>query len=288
MSHATVTDLLRDGTSRLAKAGVDRARVEAEWLLADLLHTSPLTLQLDGAAVPFDAREQYWLHIARRAQGIPLQYVTGRAAFFDLLFDVEPGVFIPRPETEAVVERALEALRARQAGLGRGLRMVDVGTGSGCIAATLARALPACLVVGIEVSWSALLVAQRNLKRHGLLDRVRVVQGRWLEPILVRVDAIVSNPPYVPTDQVDRLPLTVRQEPRVSLDGGADGLRDVNRLLAAAPDHLQSRGLLIMECGEEQAVPLGRRATALPWVASVALVRDLAGRPRGLIIERTD
>ena len=132
------------------------------------------------------------------------------------------------------------------------------------------------------------MVAQRNLKRHGLLSQVQVVQGRWLEPISARVDAIVSNPPYVPTDQVNRLPLTVRQEPRTSLDGGRDGLRDLDVVISQASDCLLSRGLLALECGEEQVEPLRRRVAGLSWVSSVEPVHDLAGRPRGLIIERTD
>ena len=288
MSTATVAELIRTGASRLDHAGVERASVEAEWLLADLLHTTPLTMRLDEVVVPPEAAERYMGWIAERARGVPLQYLTGQAPFFGMMFDVEPGVFIPRPETELLVERVVRILSERQARLGTPLRVVDVGSGSGCIAAALAKAVPACLVVGIEVSWFALLVAQRNLKRHGLLDRVRLVQGRWLEPIIGRVDLIVSNPPYVPTDQVDRLPLNVRQEPRMSLDGGADGLRDLDRLVASAPSRLSARGIMAMECGEEQVAPLCRRIAGLPWVADVQPWHDLAGRPRGMLIERAD
>lgn len=289
MIAATVAQLIRDGAQQLEHAGVERARVEAEWLLADALRTTPLTMQLDNTPVRAESAEQYFSWIAQRARGVPLQYLTGQAAFCGLMFDVEPGVFIPRPETESLVEQVigrLKPMHRQHARLGRPFRVVDVGTGSGCIAATLAKALPACLIMGIEVSWVALLVAKRNLKRHGLLDQVRLVQGRWLEPVLGRVDAIVSNPPYVPTDQVDRLPLTVRQEPRVSLDGGADGMRDLDQLLMLAPSRLSARGLMAMECGEEQVTPVCRRVASMPWAAKVQPWHDLAGRPRGILVER--
>ena len=291
MSASMVEQLLRAGASRLDDAGVERPRVEAEWLLADALQTTPLTMQLDHLPVAPEAAARYLDWIAERARGVPLQYVTGQAAFFGMMFDVQPGVFIPRPETEALVERIVQYLKPTHPDSAQPNRMrqvVDAGTGSGCIAAALAVALPACLVIGIEVSWFALLIAQRNLNRHGLLDRVRLVQGRWLEPIIGRVDVIVSNPPYVPTEQVDRLPLNVRQEPRVSLDGGIDGLRDVDRLLALAPDRLSAGGLLAMECGEEQAMPLCHRVAGLPWVATVQPWHDLAGRPRGLLVKRAE
>lgn len=262
---------------------MERARGEAEWLLASLLRVTPLEVYLDEACVAPAIAEQFFAWIERRTQGVPLQYLTGEAEFFGRTFEVKPWVFIPRPETEAVVEQALTALRARQAKAGRPLRLLDLGTGSGCIAVTLAGALPACLVVGIEVSWTTLSVARRNVRRHGLDGRIRLVQGRWLEPIRGRVDAVVSNPPYVPTGQIDRLPPDVRQEPRLSLDGGRDGLRDLEHLLAASPRALLPGGLLVMECGEEQVEPLRRQAVGASWVSTVTPLRDLAGRPRGIL-----
>ena len=128
------------------------------------------------------------------------------------------------------------------------------------------------------------MAARGNLRRHGLLNRVRLARGRWLTPLRGRVDAIIANPPYVPSAQVDRLPLDVRREPRRSLDGGPDGLRDALEILAGAPRVLQPGGLLIMECGEEQAHGLAQRAKASPWVSTARSIMDLAGRPRGIIV----
>jgi release factor glutamine methyltransferase len=230
--------------------------------------------------------ERFRAGIAARARGIPLQYVLGEAEFFGARFAVGPGVFIPRPETEAVLERVIGALRGMAARRRAPLRLLDLGTGSGCIAATLARELSPCLVVGVELSWGPLLTARRNVRRLGLDGVVRLVQGRWTEPLGGAFDGIVSNPPYVPSDDVDRLPRDVRQEPRVSLDGGPDGLRALGQLLAEAPRLVRSGGMLALECGETQAAWLEDRAAREAWAAEVELVADLAGRPRGVLVTR--
>jgi release factor glutamine methyltransferase len=212
----------------------------------------------------------------------------GEAEFFGRTFAVRPGVFIPRPETEVVVEAALTRLRALAQRLGRPLRLLDVGTGSGCIAVTLARALPACAVVGIEVSWGALQVAAANARRHGVSERVHWVHGRGLEPFSpgARFDGLLSNPPYVPSGLVQQLPLDVRREPSESLDGGPDGMRELVGLLGGAPQLLNPGGVMALECGEDQAEPLLRAARGARWAAESAALGDLTGRPRGVLIVR--
>ena len=252
--------VLRAGAKQLEAAGVERARREAEWLLGELVGSRPLELYLEERELPGATIEQFFSRIEARASGTPLQYLLGEAEFFGARFAVAPGVFIPRPETEAVVEDTLRALRVKEAVLERPLRLLDLGTGSGCIAVTLARELPACVVVGVELSWDALLLARQNVLRHGLEERVRLVHGSWLSPIRGLVDGVVSNPPYIPSAQVDRLPLDVRQEPRLSLDGGERGTRDLLHLLAEAPKVLRSGGMLALECGEAQVEALGRAA----------------------------
>jgi release factor glutamine methyltransferase len=200
---------------------------------------------------------------------------------------VQPGVFIPRPETEGIVEAAVAALRERQQALGRSLRLLDLGTGSGCVAISLALALPACVVVGVELSWEALRAARRNVLRHELGARVRLIQGSWLEAVRGSFDGVVTNPPYVPDAQVDHLPLDVRQEPRLSLDGGRDGLREIERLLQQVPHVLAPGGLIALECGEAQAAPLLRRLGAAAWCGRAVQLSDLADRPRGILAWRT-
>ena len=279
-------DVIREGAKQLQAAGMEHGRREAEWLLSRLMGSRPLELYLQERMLSEQTAARFFSHIDARLQGVPLQYLLGEAEFCGQRFAVAPGVFIPRPETEAVTEAALTALRLRANTLTRPLRLLDLGTGSGCIAVTLARALPACVVVGVEVSWNALRVAQKNIQRHGLERHVCVVQGRWLEPIRGLFDGIISNPPYVPSAQVDRLPLDVRQEPRISLDGGDDGMQVLVHLMAHAPRLLAPGGILALECGEEQVDELMRAASTSSWIDTARPLHDLAGRPRGVLMTR--
>ena len=283
-ANPRASQLVREGTGRLRDAGMEHARVEAEWLLGRLLGAKPVELYLEDAELPEQVASSFFSQINARASGIPLQYLLEEAEFFGRSFFVRPGVFIPRPETETMVEAALQALKRRQAAVARPLRLLDLGAGSGCIAVTLAGMLPACVVVGVEISWEALHVARQNVLRHRLAARTHLVQGSWLQPIRGRFDGIVSNPPYVPSAQVDHLPLDVRQEPRVSLDGGTTGMDDVLHLMAEAPQALQRGGILALECGEEQVHPLMRIASDASWVAAASPVQDLTGRPRGVVV----
>jgi release factor glutamine methyltransferase len=283
----TAPALIREGFRLLAAQGLDNARREAEWLLSHLLGVPDLELYLspETRVAPSKA-EEFLAVIARRAAGTPLQYLLGEAEFFGAAFEVRPGVFIPRPETEAVLECALGALRGLAAKRRKPLRLLDLGTGSGCIAVTLARELSPCLVVGVELSWEALLTTRRNVRRHRLDRVVRLVQGQWTEPLTGMFDGIVSNPPYVPSDQVDRLPLDVRQEPRLSLDGGPDGMQPYASLFAGIPRLLRPAGVAALECGEDQVDPLVRTARHQGWVESAEPIRDLTGRLRGLLLTR--
>ena len=278
--------LLREGAQRLRLAGMDHAQQDAEWLLSRLLGSNPLELYLEEHDIPEPTIERFFSQLKARAAGTPIQYLLREAEFFGERFIVRPGVFIPRPETEAIVEAALEALCASAEEVGRPLRLLDLGTGSGCIAVTLARRLPACVVVGVEVSWTALRIARENILRHGLTSRVQLVQGRWLDPVGGVVDGIIANPPYVPSAHVDQLPLDVRREPRLSLDGGVDGMRELNGLMAEIPRVVRPGGMVALECGEEHVSELVRQASTASWVEHVRPLQDLAGRPRGVLIRR--
>ena len=276
---------VQEGARRLQALGAAHARYEAEWLLGRLAGLKPLEVYLEDTPLPAETAERFFSQINARASGVPLHYLLGEAEFFGERFTVRPGVFIPRPETEAIVEHALQALRRLEAARGRPLRVLDLGTGSGCIAVTAARALPTCVVVGVELSWGPLVVAKQNVLRHGVSSRVSLMQGNWLEAIRGEFDGILANPPYVPSAQVDHLPLDVRQEPRVSLDGGEEGLRDLRALLAQAPRVLRPNGIMMLECGEEQVDRLMDEAAMMPWVHRAKALRDLAGRPRGVLID---
>ena len=284
--------VLREGAAALQAAGIGPSRAEAEWLLSHLLGMRPLELYLLERELPAQLVNRFQSQVAARAAGRPLQYLLGEAAFYGRIFEVGPGVFIPRPETEAVVEAALAALRGRP---GRGAkpgeapdrpcRVLEAGVGSGCIAVTLACELPACRVVGVEVSWVALQAARRNARRHQVDDRVALVQGSWLDALRGMWDAVIANPPYVPTDRVERLPLDVRQEPAASLDGGPTGRQALRRLLAEAPRVLRPGGLLALECDEDQVAWLLDEARRGPFAEGRPL-QDMAERPRGALLTR--
>ncbi|MBP8974108.1 MAG: peptide chain release factor N(5)-glutamine methyltransferase [Anaerolineae bacterium] len=221
--------------------------------------------------------------VARRADGVPLAYLTGERAFYDLTLIVTPDVLIPRPETEHLVERALAWARTR----GKPPRIADVGAGSGAIAVTLARHLPAAQVWALDVSRAALGVARRNAARYDLGQRIRFVQADLLGPLLGArgaFDLIVANLPYVPTSALEALPVS-RHEPRLALDGGPDGLAVIRRLLAQVPRVLAADGLLLLEIEAaqgEQAAAL--TVEALPG-ARVTVHADYAGHDRVLSAE---
>jgi release factor glutamine methyltransferase len=232
--------------------------------------------------------------VARRAARQPMSVVLGRREFWGLEFDVTPAVLAPRPETEIVLEAALDV--AGRAGWKpappgatgvRPVTIVDVGTGSGCLAVCLAREFPSARVVATDISREALVVAGRNAARHGVRDRVALVRTSLLSGLRASASLIVSNPPYVPTGEIATLPPEVRDwEPHGALDGGADGLDAVRALLEDAPRVLVPGGWLIMEFGFGQHDGV-REALARSALALDEIRLDLQGIPRTLVARRT-
>ncbi len=278
----TPRELIGELEARLCEAGIANARAEAEWLLADTLGMRRTELYLRDGPVSSAQREQLQERLSRRLSGEPLQYVLGSCDFFGHRFAVSPGVFIPRPETETLAELAIEFLRRRAAPTAVGAPWVlELGTGSGCLAISLAKAVPTCIVVAVELSWMALQVARTNVITHRVEHRLRLVHTDWTAGIRGTFELIIANPPYVPSAEVDAR----MGDPRQSLDGGPDGMMFHRRTLADAPRLLSAGGALLMECAEGQALPLRQMGQALPWTKAVRIYEDLAGRPRGLFIE---
>jgi len=231
----------------------DVPRLEAEVLLAHVLDNSRAVLFTHPERSLSPAQlDHYQALVRRRAVDYPLPYLTGHVEFYGLEFEVTPEVLIPRPETETLVELAL-ARRPRSA--------VDVGTGSGCIAVSLAVRLPEARIYATEISPAALAVALRNAERHGVAERVHFLVGDLLSPCPGPVDLIVSNPPYVATGEWASLPASVREyEPRLALEGGPDGLDVVRRLLAQASAAWVS--------SHRPPTGVGGLARAAAWVSS--------------------
>jgi release factor glutamine methyltransferase len=274
---ASIQQIIQEATARLRPI-TDTPRLEAEVLLSHVLDVSRTRLlTYPEHLLTTDQLSHYQARIHRRASDYPLPYLTGRAEFYGLELEVTPEVMIPRPETETLVGLAL----AR-----RPSTVVDVGTGSGCIAIALAANLPDVAIYAIEISPPALAVARRNVERHGLGARVRLMGGNVLTPRPSPVDLIVSNPPYVSTNEWITLPLSVRNhEPRLALDGGSDGLTVIQQLLIQAPAVLRPGGALLIEIGAEQGETVSRLARTFFPRAAVCLHPDLAGRDRVLEIQ---
>ena len=277
----TVRQALKNAESRLLSEGVDDPRMEAQVLLAHLLSVSRARLYADLLdPIPADAQDEYDRMVERRAVGEPTAYLTGRREFYGLDLHVDPRVLIPRPETELLVELALD----RASVLERPL-IAEVGVGSAAVAVSLARHLPTATIYATDLSTEALEVAAINCRAYGVEDRVRLLHGDLLGPVPEQVDVILSNPPYVNRRDLSSLPIEIREhEPRVALDGGADGLDVIRRLLPQVRDRLKPSGAFLMEIGYDQAHGVRDLACSAFPGSEVELVKDLAGIERVLVV----
>lgn len=281
----TVGEALRRGTGALRMAGIADPEIEAEILLRHALGygRAHLFARLTDE-LPDEAEQRYRDLLGRRGRHIPTAYLTGVREFYDLELEVGPGVLIPRPETEHVVEESLrigrELLRERDR-----VTFVDVGTGSGAIALAVAKHLPALRVLAADCSPAALAVAALNAKRLRLAGRVTFLEGDLLESVHEPVDIIAANLPYIPSAVVDTLAPEVRgHEPRLALDGGPGGLDLIARLLAQSASVLRAGGAIILEIGHDQAGALCQIAAELLPGSGVAFAPDLAGIDRVAVI----
>jgi len=272
-SRLTIQDALIDATRVLgAMMEAHDARLQAELLLAHALEVSRATIlaRLTENILP-DVSARYTANVARRAKNEPLAYILGHQEFFGLDFFVDRRVLIPRHETETLVQLALE--RARDIA---SPAIVDVGTGSGALALTLAYHLPDARVFAIDQSRDALDVARLNAKRLNLEARIKFLQADLLESFVDSFDVLVANLPYIPTTRFDQLPREVREfEPRVALDGGADGLVVIRRLLAQLPERAKPNAIALLEISEEQGANAMKSARQILPHAEVLMHRDL-------------
>jgi len=277
----TVAEALQAACSALQPHS-ESARLDAQVLLAHLLQV-PRTWVLIHPEAYLTPSQAQALHAAqeRLRRGVPLPYVLGAWEFYGRAFTVTPAVLIPRPETELLVEAALAWLDAHP----RRGRAVDAGTGSGCIAVTLAVERPSLRVAAADISPAALSVARRNVLRHAVSGRVRLLCADLLTPFAPHsCDLICANLPYIPTQTLRGLKVYGR-EPSLALDGGADGLQLIRRLLAQAQTRLAPGGLLLLEIEATQGGAALRLAQRAFPAARVTLRRDLRGLPRLVRVE---
>jgi release factor glutamine methyltransferase len=288
----SIGELARQGTVLLLRAGIEQAGLETAWLLEHALRVTPLDLRLnESQIVEGEGLRRARALLTRRADREPLQYLLGTQEFCGLEFEVEPSVLIPRPETELLVEAAVRCA-GMQPEAGRRPIVADVGTGSGCIAVSLARRLPLAVLYATDCSAEALRVARRNAERHAVAGQVTFLEGDMLKPLRAcglsgRVDIAVSNPPYIAEREWEALQPEVRLfEPRIALAGGEDGLAVYRRLVQEAVDCLSADGWLIMEVGQGQAESVRMLLDATKQYGTVDVRPDQAGIDRVVCAQR--
>jgi release factor glutamine methyltransferase len=274
-----VIDLITAATEHMTSRGFGNARLEVERLLGSVLGMSRIELYLAfDRIVDGRDREAFRNLYRRRLAHEPLQFLTGETEFREIRVKTDRRALIPRPETEILVETAVEFLRGRD-----GPRVADLGTGAGVIALSLACEVPRTHVVAVDNSEDALLLAKANARKLGVEKAVTLVDGNMLDALEGRgpFDAILSNPPYVRTEEIAALePEVSLHEPRTALDGGPDGMTFLRMIAAGAHNHLKPGGLLLIECAPDQAEPLKACIEETNRYASVEIIRDLAGRER--------
>lgn len=253
MTITTISQALHRATQELEQKEIETPRLDAEVLLAYTLETNREQLYIRRhETLSRPHLERYQALIQRRANHEPMAYITSRKAFYGLDFYVDRRTFIPRPETELLVEKAVEVGKGLRSDDDR-LKVVDVGTGCGAIAISLAVHLPQAQVYATDISSEILAVADINCRRHGVADRVTTLAGNLLEPLPEPVNLIVANLPYICCDELAELPRgIIDYEPLSALDGGEDGLDHIRTLLIQAPYHLKPGGAILLEIGAAQ------------------------------------
>ncbi|HSD73117.1 MAG TPA: peptide chain release factor N(5)-glutamine methyltransferase [Steroidobacteraceae bacterium] len=275
MSEApeTIATVLQRAVEQLSASAT--ARLDAELLLANCLDQSrSFLLSHGGEALSPAARERFARSVARRRSGEPVAYIVGRREFWSLDLEINPHVLVPRPETELLVEFALEVVLA-----GQHAKILDLGTGSGAIALAIAHERPDARVVATDASTEAITLACRNAERLKL-GNVSFLVGHWYEPVgAMHFDLIVSNPPYIAADDAVLKTTELAAEPRAALVSGPSGLEAIERVAARACEHLRPGGWLALEHGAEQAGAVAPLFSAA-GLSTIRTLKDLAGHDR--------
>jgi release factor glutamine methyltransferase len=281
----TVARIIDWTTAHLRKHGSESPRLEAEILLAHARNCPRIQLYVQYNELLSEAERGAMRDLVRRrAQSEPVAYLVGHREFFGLSFRVTPDVLIPRPETETLVLELITAAKALS-----GPRILDIGTGSGCIAVAAAVNLPEAAITATDINPRALDVARENAARHGVAERIRFLEGDLFAPLATdeRFDMLVSNPPYVADAEMETLPADVRlHEPATALRAGLQGLDVITRLVAAAPAHLAPGGTLLLEIAPEQAPAVHELLNQTGSFDPARTIKDPFGKDRVVVARR--
>lgn len=294
MSERTIREAYRQASSLLSRGGIDEPGRQAELLIQEVLGWTRTRYLLSwDEPFPVDKEIQLERMMSRRLNGEPLQYIVGHQEFYGIPFRVNRSVLIPRPETELLVEAVMRRGRDWMQADGRIPRVLDVGTGSGAIAVTLAVKCPQWRITASDISAEALQVAQSNAELNGAAERISWVHGDLLEPWLAREDSafdydiLVSNPPYISEDELETLQVEVREyEPHTALVGGKDGLRIYARLVEQLKQVKHRPRMVALEVGKGQHEAVMRMLVEVGEWSEITVIPDLAGIMRHVIAIR--
>ena len=283
----TINDLIVWTTQYFASQGIESPRLEAQILLAHVMNYPRIELVARSHEEPLpEERTRFRELIRRRVENWPVAYLVGRREFYLLSFAVSPAVLIPRPDTETLVLAALDSLKGKPAP-----RVLDLGTGSGCIAVSLAHQCQSAQITATDISPDALTIAEQNARTHGVAEQITFRKGDLFEAVSdspMQYDLIVSNPPYIPQAELANLPADVRDhEPRVALDGGPDGLAYYRRIIAEAATYLLPGGMLLLEIGWDQNEAVRGLIAEQNALELCPSLKDKAGRFRVVQARRT-
>ncbi len=285
----TVREALQEAVAFLSRAGVESARIDAEVLLGNTLAGSREEMYLNfDKPLTVNERKLFKQLLQRRAKREPVAYITGKREFWSLDFFVSPDVLVPRPETELLIEIALELAGELNGKVP--LRILDLGTGSAAIAVSLARELGDAEIWVTDISSGALSIARANAARHGVEERIRFLQGDIFEPARDHrdfFDMVVSNPPYVRRGEIQDLPPEVRDwEPRQALDGGEDGMDFIRQIVQRGHLYLVGGGFVALEIGADLGGEVAQLFASAGCYCKASVHRDLAGRDRVIVARR--
>jgi release factor glutamine methyltransferase len=278
----TLAQVLREGVLKLQKAHVESASLDARLLMEHVLGCSREALLISPDAVLSKEQEaQFAALIEARSNRKPIAQLIGKREFYGRNFKVSEFTLDPRPDSETVIEALLQ-----QAPKEKSIKIIDLGTGSGCLLLTLLAELPQATGIGVDISDNALAVAEENARSLELSERARFIRSRWAAEVSGTFDVIISNPPYIPTAMIDMLaPEVAKYEPRLALDGGEDGLECYREIMKSLPALLAPEGVAAFEIGVGQELALTLLANEV-GLQVVEIRPDLAGVPRAVVIRK--
>ncbi|MFC2051505.1 peptide chain release factor N(5)-glutamine methyltransferase [Chloroflexota bacterium] len=271
----TLKQALSRARGILGTNNIEDPSLESELLLRDTLKINRVQLYLElNHELNLEDEQTFWQLVKRRLSGEPTAYITGNREFYGLNFYVDPNVLIPRPESELLVEKAIQLTQNRTVST-----IADIGTGCGAIAISLALSLPRAKIYATDISGVALKVALFNCQRHGVLDRICLLAGDMLDPLPEPVDLIVANLPYVREAELSQINMR-NFEPLLALDGGSDGLKKIRKLCTQISNKLRPGGYLLLEIGQEQSGAVTTLLHRLFPLAEIEVIPDLSGIDR--------